>query len=104
MARALAVLGVVAGRAVAEACRGQGALRPAVLDVGKVPIDCSGSCVAVQLVADVDQGLGCCHVDDVDRGEVEDDGLERGTFIVLFLLLVSRGWVVPRSVLTSTTC
>lgn len=102
MARALAVLGIVAGGSVAEACRGQGALCPAVLDVGKVPVHRPGSCVSVQLVADVNQGLGCGHVDDVDRGKVEDDGLERGPVVVVVLLLVSRGWVVPRSVLTST--
>lgn len=99
MARALAVVRVVAGCSVAEAGGAEGSLRPAVLDVGKVPVDGLGSGVAVELVADVDQGLGRRHVDNVDGGEVEDDGLERWPGVVLNFLLVSRSWVIPRPVL-----
>lgn len=99
MARALAVLRVVARCPVAEAGGAEGSLGPAVLDVGKMPVDGLGGCVAVELVADIDEGLGGGHVDDVDRREVEDDGLERGTGVVLVLRCVSGRGVVPRPVL-----
>lgn len=99
VARALAVFRVVSRGAVAEAGGAESSLGPAVLDVGKVPVDGLGGCVAVELVADVDEGLRGRDVDDVDRGEVEDDGLERGPVVVLVLRCVSWSWVVPRPVL-----
>jgi len=38
----------------AEACGGQGALCPFVVDVGKVPLDGLGGRIAIQLIAHVD--------------------------------------------------
>jgi len=68
-------VGVGGGR-VAEAGGGEGALGPAVVDAGEVPLDLFGSGVAVELVADVDEMLHRGDVDVVDRGEVEDDGFQ----------------------------
>ena len=61
---------------VAEAGGGEGALSPAVIDAGEVPVDFVGGGVAVELVADVDEVLDRGDVDVVDGGEVEDDGFE----------------------------
>lgn len=97
--RALAVLRAVLRGAVTEAGGAESSLGPAVLNVGKVPVDGPGGCVAVELVADVDEGLRGGDVDDVDRREVEDDGLERGAVVMLVLRCVSWSWVVPRPVL-----
>ncbi len=45
------------GGVVAEACGGEGALGPAVVDVAEVPVDCVWGGVFVELVADVDEVL-----------------------------------------------
>lgn len=84
--------------AQAEARGRETALGPAVGDVGEVPVDRVGANVAVQLVADVDEGLDGGGVDVVDGGEVEDDGLE-GRAGVFLVPEVARFGVVPRAVL-----
>ena len=65
------------GRGVAEAGGDEGALGPAVADAGHVPVDDVGRGVPVELIAHVDELLDRGDVDVVDRGEVEDHGLER---------------------------
>lgn len=87
---------------VAEACGGERALGPAVVDVAEVPVYCVGGGVLVELVANVDQVLDRCEIDVVDGGEVKDDGLECWAVIVLCCVFATA-WarVVPRSVAES---
>ena len=87
------------GAGVAEASGCEGALCPAVVDGGKVPVDRVGGGVAVELVADVDEVLDRGHVDVVYRGEVQDDGLERRAALVCLVDLAAAGaGVVPWAV------
>lgn len=57
-------------RSVAEAGGGEGTFCPSVFDIGKVPVDCVGGGVSVQLVADVDEGLGSGNIDVVDGRKI----------------------------------
>lgn len=85
---------------VAETGRGESALGPAVRDAGEVPVYLVGACVAVELVADVDEVLDGGDVDVVDGGEVEDDGFEGGFGGVVRGGAVAAGpGVVPGTVL-----
>jgi hypothetical protein len=84
---------------IAEAGGDEGALGPAVVDAGDVPLDGGGGGVAVELVADVDEVLDGGDVDVIDGGEVEDDGFEGGEVAaVWFALAAFRARVIPRSV------
>ena len=86
-----------------EAVGDEGALRPPIGDVGEVPLHDLGFGVPCKLVPGVDEGLYRGGVDEVDGGEVEDDGAEDGARVGLVGLLAARGRVVPWSVLTNVT-
>jgi hypothetical protein len=87
---------------VAEAGGHEGALGPAVVDGGEVPVDYGWSGVSVKLVANVDQLLDAGDVDIVNGAEIEDDGFQSGTVVLCLryccLLAFSGGRVVPRVV------
>ncbi|RCI08695.1 hypothetical protein L249_4625 [Ophiocordyceps polyrhachis-furcata BCC 54312] len=80
---------------VAETGGGQAALRPPGPDVGKVPVHPVRRRVTVQLVPHVDEGLRRRHVDVVDGREVEDDGLESRSLVLVVDLGRPRRRVVP---------
>lgn len=85
---------------ITEAGRDQSTFGPSIVDASNVPVNSVGRCVAVELVSDIDQDLNGCDVDIVDRREIEDDGLERGTFgMVFWRLTTSRTRVVPWTIL-----
>ena len=93
--------GVLGGR-VPEPGGGEGALGPAVVDAGDVPVHLLRGGVAVQLVAHVDQVLDGSDVDVVDGREVEDDGFEGGAVRLLDQWVTTAwAWVVPGAVLES---
>ena len=93
--------GVLGGR-VPEPGRGEGALGPAVVDAGDVPVHLFRGGVAVELVAHVDQVLDGSDVDIVDGGEVEDDGFEGGAVRLLDQWFTTAwAWVIPGAVLES---
>ncbi|TKW52537.1 hypothetical protein CTA1_13432 [Colletotrichum tanaceti] len=73
---------LVLGRGEAEAGGGEGAARPAVVDVGEVPLHHLGLGVVVQLVAHIDEALDRRDVDVVDGRAVEDDGPDDGAAVV----------------------
>jgi len=86
----------------AESARHQRPLGPAVGDAGKVPLDPVGVGVAVELGAEVDERLGGRDVEEVDGGEVEDDGAQRGAggdLVAVGDLAAARAGVVPGAVL-----
>ncbi len=88
------------GGGVAEAGGGEGALGPAVGDAGEMPVDLVRACIAVELVADVDEVLDGGDVDVVDGGEVEDDGFEGGFGGLVGGGAVTAGTgIIPRAVL-----
>lgn len=67
-----------------------------------MPVNCIRSCVAVKLVAYVDEILHRGNVNVVDRGKIENNSFERGTSIIdLLLVLGEARWarVVPGAVL-----
>lgn len=85
---------------ITEAGSDQSTFSPSIVDASNVPVNPVGRCVAVELIADIDQNLNGCDVDIVDRREIEDDGLERGTFgMVLLRFTTSRTRVVPWTIL-----
>ena len=88
------------GGRVAEAGGGEGALGPAVVDAGEVPVYLVRGGVSVQLVADVDEVLDDGYVDVVDGAEVEDDGFQ-GWLVGFGYDWSSSSWagVVPWSIL-----
>ena len=88
------------GSGVAEAGGGKGALGPAVVDAGEVPVYIFGGGVAVELVADVDEVLDGCNVDVVDGAEVKDYGF-KGWFVGLDHRGFAAAWagVIPGAVL-----
>lgn len=93
--------GVLGGR-ISESGGGEGALGPAVVDAGDVPVHFFRGGVAVELVAYVDQVLDGSDVDIVDGGEVEDDGFEGGAVRLLDQWFTTAGaWVIPGAVLES---
>ena len=85
---------------VAEACGDKGSLGPAVVNIGKVPVNPGRGSVLVELVAYVNQMLNGSDVDVVDGGEVENDGLEDRELLVYDERL-SPAWagIIPRAVL-----
>ncbi|EGX95530.1 hypothetical protein CCM_00184 [Cordyceps militaris CM01] len=96
---ALAGLGL--GRTVPEASSGQSTLRPAVLDMRKVPVHGTRGSVAVQLVAHVNQRLGGSDINVVHRGKVKDNGLENWPGVVDGLLQgITWRRVVPGTILS----
>lgn len=84
---------------VAEAGSSKSTLSPAVVDVGKVPVDDLGSGELVKLVANVDETLNGGDINIVDTGEVEYDGLEDGSGVIDDLLDVAGLAVVPGTIL-----
>ena len=89
-------------RRIPETSARKGALSPAVVDAGEMPVDFVGGGVAVELVADVDEVLDGGDVDIVDGGKVEDDGFEGGFCGVVGGRAVAAGArVVPGAVLVS---
>ncbi len=86
----------------AEAAGDEGALGPAVGDAGEVPLNALRVGVAVELGVDVDEGLGSGDVEEVDGGEVEDDGAQDGAgrdLVAVGNLAAARAGVVPGAVL-----
>ena len=97
---ALEPFGASLGRRVAKASAGEGTLCPAVVDAGHMPVYFVGGCVAVELVANIDQILDGGYVDVVDGRKVQNDGLQSR--------LVDFGWryrtttragIIPRAIL-----
>jgi hypothetical protein len=89
-------------RISAKPARDERALGPAVGDAREVPVDAVGGGVAVELGAQVDEGLGGGDVEEVDGGEVEDDGAQggaRGDLGVVGELAAARAGVIPGAVL-----
>lgn len=83
-----------------EAGSDQSTFRPSIVDASNVPVNLVGRCVAIELVADIDQDLNGCDVDIVDRREIEDDGLERGAIGMVDLRsTTSRTRVIPWTIL-----
>ncbi len=67
-----------------------------------MPLDAVGLRIAVELVAQINQGLGGRDVEVVDTREVEDDGAENragGNLIAVCDLAAARAGVIPRAVL-----
>lgn len=94
----LASLGVT-GSAESKASSSESPLGPAVLNVGKVPVDNLGRCVSVELVADIDKGLDRGNIDVVDSRKVKDDSLEKRTVVGGGLRNVTGLAIVPGAVL-----
>lgn len=93
--------GVLGGQ-ITEPGGGEGALGPAVVDAGDVPVHFFRGGVAVELVAHVDEVLDGSDVDIVDGREVEDDGFEGGAVRLLDQwFTTARAWVIPGAVLES---
>lgn len=85
---------------IAKAGRYQSTFSPSVVDTSDMPVNPVGRCIAVELVSDIDEDLNGCNVDIVDRREIKDDGLERGTIgMVDCRFAASRTRVVPRTIL-----
>ena len=96
------VIGAVVPSLAAKPAGYQRALGPAVGDTGEMPLDAVGLHIAVELVTQVDEGLGGRDVEVVDTCEVEDDGAQdgaRGNLVVVGDLAATRARVIPRAVL-----
>ena len=63
---------------VSEAGRDKCTLRPAIVDVGKVPIDLRRGGITIELVTNIDQVLNRGDINIVHGGKVEDDSPENG--------------------------
>jgi len=97
---ALELADFVLVRRETETCGSEGALSPAIVDVGKVPVDGLGGGVAIELVAHVDKVLDGGDINVVDCSKIEDDGFESWTMVVRINLLAALWpWVVPWAVL-----
>lgn len=88
------------GAGEAEAGSGERASCPGVVDVGQVPLDRFGGGMSVELVPGIDESLDRRHVDMVDGGTIQDDGMEgRSCFSGVNVFASSWAGVVPRAIL-----
>jgi len=84
---------------ISESGCNERALRPAVIDVGEVPVNGGWCSVFVKLVAHIDELLHRGDVDIVDSAKVKDDGVESWTVAMIRLgLAATWSWIVPWSV------
>ena len=92
--------GLAFGSWVAKTGGREGALCPAIVDAGKVPVYFVRGGVAVELVADIDEVLDRGYVDIVDGRKVEYDGFEGGFVSINWCgLAAAWAWVIPRTIL-----
>lgn len=91
-------------RGIPKSPHGQGAFGPSVVDAGEVPVHFIRRGVFVQLIADVDQDLHRRDIDVVHRGEIQNDGLERGAVRMIVGQLATSGTrIIPRTILSIRT-
>jgi hypothetical protein len=55
---------------VTETSGAESSLCPSIVDAGEMPFDKVRSCIAVELVADINKALDRCNIDAVDGGKV----------------------------------
>lgn len=65
-----------------------------------MPLDDLRRCVAIELVANIDEILNTGNVDVVDGGEIEDDSLQSGLVVIdYWCLSTARTRVIPWAIL-----